>query len=77
MRFARIISLLLSAALMITGLSVSVSANESTTNENAGIVMPAYEVAANPQSNLTISGTKAICDRHIFSSMRTILSCLI
>lgn len=55
----RIVSALL-AAVAFSAFNISVAAKEMT-NANLEIVVPAYEIASNPESTLIISGTTASC----------------
>ncbi len=56
----RIVSALLAAAVAFSAFNISVAAKEMT-NANLEIVVPAYEIASNPESTLIISGTTASC----------------
>ncbi len=59
MKFAKIISRCLSVALLVTGLSVSVSAKEPACDMSAEIVAPTYEYGSDPVTKLAYKGTIA------------------
>lgn len=60
MKCSKIISAVL-AAIMTIGMATVASANELSSALDTEIVMPAYEIANNPVSQLSISGTTATC----------------